>query len=87
MQLTAGPLSFGAPEPSVDGKTIFAVGEQSRGGTGALRLADKAIRAFSRRYLCGRGTLLAHGKWLSYVSFPEGNLWRCRLDGSREARS
>jgi len=28
--LTAGPLSFYSPQPSVDGKKIFAVGEQQR---------------------------------------------------------
>jgi Tol biopolymer transport system component len=22
------------------------------------------------------------GRWISYVSFPDGNLWRCRADGS-----
>jgi eukaryotic-like serine/threonine-protein kinase len=30
IQLTSGPLSFHAPQPSVDGKKIFVVGEQSR---------------------------------------------------------
>jgi eukaryotic-like serine/threonine-protein kinase len=84
VQLTAGPLSFEAPEPSVDGKKILAVGEQSRG---ELVLYDPQSKQFVP-YLGGISAGEVHfspdGKWLSYVSFPEGALWRCRLDGSEK---
>src|ERR1700730_3747294 len=30
VQLTAGPLSFLSPQPSLDGKKIFVIGEQPR---------------------------------------------------------
>ena len=30
VQLTSGPLTFGAPQPSLDGKKLFAIGAQLR---------------------------------------------------------
>lgn len=84
VQLTSGPLSFYSPQPSGDGKKIFVIGEQRRGElvrydakSGLLVLYLSALSAlevsFSR-----------DGQWVAYVSFPEGELWRCRVDGSEK---
>jgi WD40 repeat protein len=84
MQLTAGPLSFYAPQPSPDGKKLFVIGEQLRAEL--VRYDAKSSQFLP--YLGGisaRGVNFSHdGKWASYVSYPEGDLWRCRVDGSEK---
>jgi Tol biopolymer transport system component len=84
VQLTAGPLSFYSPQPSVDGKKIFVIGEQNRA---------ELVRydAKSGQFVPYLGGLSARdvsfspdGQWAAYVSFPEGELWRCRVDGSEK---
>jgi Tol biopolymer transport system component len=82
IQLTAGPLSFEDPLPSKDGKEMFAIGEfhraeviryDSRGGQFVPYLSGISAEglAFSR-----------DGQWVTYTSFPDGSLWRSKLDGS-----
>lgn len=84
VQLTAGPLSYYSPQPSTDGKRIFVIGEQLR--SELVRYDAKA-----GQFVPYLGGLSAHsvsfsrdGKWLTYVSFPDGDLWRCRVDGSEK---
>jgi hypothetical protein len=81
-QLTVGPLHFAKPVPSVDGKTLFATGLQSRG---ELMRYDRRTQRFSP-YLSGisaQGVSFSKdGAWMTYVTFPQGELWRCRADGS-----
>jgi eukaryotic-like serine/threonine-protein kinase len=82
VQLTAGPLNFYAPQPSLDGTKIYVIGEQPR---------SELVRydAKSGQFLPYLGGISARnvsfsrdGQWVSYVTYPEGNLWRCRVDGS-----
>jgi serine/threonine protein kinase/Tol biopolymer transport system component len=84
VQLTAGPLSFEAPQASADGKKIFAVGSQLRAEL--VRYDSKSTQFLP--YLGGISasdvTFSRDTRWISYVSFPEGNLWRCRSDGSEK---
>lgn len=84
VQLTAGPLNFYAPQTSLDGKKIYAIGEQPRS---ELVRFDARSRQF-QPYLDGISaravTFSRDGQWVAYVSYPEGNLWRCRLDGSEK---
>jgi Tol biopolymer transport system component len=82
IQLTVGPLHFAKPVPSVDGKTLFATGLQSRG---ELMRYDRRTQRFSP-YLSGisaQGVSFSKdGTGMTYVTFPQGELWRCRADGS-----
>jgi DNA-binding winged helix-turn-helix (wHTH) protein/Tol biopolymer transport system component len=82
IQLTAGPLDFRYPSPTKDGKEIFA--------TGASRRLE-VVRYDSHSgefvpYLHGiSAEALAFspdGQWVTYTSYPDGLLWRSRLDGS-----
>ena len=83
VQLTAGPMDFGSPVSSVDGKRLFVIGEQPRGEL--LRFESK-----SGQFVPYVGGISAHGvdvskdgHWVAYVSYPEGVLWRSKLDGSQ----
>ncbi len=81
VQLTNGPLDFLYPVASRDGKRIFAVGSQPR--CELLRYDSKTGFV---PYFDGRSAsdlaFSADGKWVAYVSIPERQLWRSRVDGS-----
>ena len=82
IQLTSGPLDFHLPVASPDGKKIFAIGVQLRG---ELTRYDSASRQF-QPYLSGiwaeQLDFSRDSQWVAYVLYPEGTLWRSRLDGS-----
>lgn len=82
VQLTAGPLNFESPLLSTDSKKIFAIGGSSRAevirydsGSGQFVPYFSGISAeglaFSR-----------DGQWVAYTSYPDGTLWRSKIDGS-----
>lgn len=82
IQLTAGPLNFQDLLLSQDNKQIFAVGGTNRA---------EVVRYDSRRgqfvaYLSGISAeslaFSQDGQWVTYLSFPEGTLWRSKVDGS-----
>jgi eukaryotic-like serine/threonine-protein kinase len=80
--LTSSPLSLSSPLPAKDGKKLFLVGQSYRG---ELTRYDSKSHQFSP-FLGGlSGEFVAFskdGQWVAYVSYPEGTLWRSRLDGS-----
>ena len=82
VRITNGPLSYGAPLPSRDGKQIFVVGSQPRG---ELIRYDSASKQFLP-ILGGMSVtdvMYSHdGKWLVYLSYPDHTLWRSRADGT-----
>src|SRR5579864_7835504 len=84
VRLTSGPLSVDAPSPGVDGKKIFAVGSQPRS---ELVRYDAKSEQFVP-YLGGISAAYVgfsrDGKWVAYVTWPDGNLWRSRIDGSEK---
>jgi WD40 repeat protein len=81
-QLTSSPISLGSHLFSPDGKKLYVLGETARG---ELVRYDAGSHTFLP-YLGGiSGEFAAFsrdGKWVSYVQFPEGTLWRMRVDGS-----
>jgi DNA-binding winged helix-turn-helix (wHTH) protein len=86
IQLIAGPLDFEFPLPSKDGEEIFAIGTSRRA---------EVVRYDSRSgefvpYLSGisaEGLALSRdGQWVSYTAYPEGTLWRSRVDESERTQ-
>jgi len=82
IQLTAGPLSFSSPSPSVDGKWLYAVGTQYRYETIRLDPSSGQITTLTSMPSLESLDYSRDGKWLAYVSHPDGILWRSRVDGS-----
>jgi Tol biopolymer transport system component len=84
VRLTAGPLSLESPQPSLDGKTIFAVGSQLR--SELVRYDAKSSQFVP--YMGGMSVMglsfSQDGQWVSYITWPEGELWRSRIDGSEK---
>ena len=82
VQLTGGQLNSLAPVLSPDGKKLYVIGQQLRG---ELVRYDSRSREWVP-YLSGISADCADfskdGQWVAYVAFPEGTLWRSRIDGS-----
>jgi DNA-binding winged helix-turn-helix (wHTH) protein/Tol biopolymer transport system component len=84
IQLTAGPLDFQLPSPARSGNEIFAIGTSHRA---EFVRYDKHRGEFVP-YLSGISAadlaFSADGQWVAYTSFPDGDLWRSRVDGSEK---
>jgi Tol biopolymer transport system component len=82
-QLTAGPMNTWATLPSKDGKRLFVIGSKPRG---ELVQYDSKAQQFapSLSGISAEGVDFSRdGAWAAYVTFPEGVLWRSRVDGSQ----
>jgi len=83
VRLTSGPIVFGYPVPSPDGKRLYALGTQSRA---ELVRYDVRSNRFVP-YLSGLSASVADtsrdGQWVAYISYPDLSLWRCKLDGTQ----
>jgi Tol biopolymer transport system component/DNA-binding winged helix-turn-helix (wHTH) protein len=84
--LTAGPLDLSQPTLSPDGGRLFVVSLQNRGD---LMRYDPKPSGFVP-YLPGlsahRLSFTKDGQWVAYTTYPEGDLWRSRTDGSDRLR-
>jgi Tol biopolymer transport system component/DNA-binding winged helix-turn-helix (wHTH) protein len=82
VQLTVGPTDSLAPVPSRDGKKLFVVGVMPHG---ELSRYDSASGQFVP-YLSGISAeeldFSRDGRWITYVAYPEGTLWRSKADGT-----
>jgi len=82
VQLTSGVTTYSDPLPSKDGKQLFAVAGSRRG---ELERYDAKTKTFEP-YLGGISAqdvaFSKDGQWVAYATFPEGTLWRTKLDGS-----
>jgi Tol biopolymer transport system component len=80
--LTAGPMSYAMPLPSLDGKKLYAIGRLFRG---ELVRCEAKTHAFLP-YLSGISAwdvdLSRDGQLAAYVPFPGATVWRSKLDGS-----
>ncbi len=84
VQLTSGPLSFDAPQPSGDGKRIFAVGAQFRAELSCYDRKSGGFVPYLGGILGGGVSFSPDRQWVAYFSYPEGLLWRSRVDGSEK---
>ncbi|RPI02459.1 MAG: hypothetical protein EHM71_15315, partial [Zetaproteobacteria bacterium] len=81
-RLTFGPHSFRAPVLSLDGSRIFAFGEEPRAELMRWEVTPGRFVPFLGGASAGMVDASSDGRWLAWVSFPDGILWRSRRDGS-----
>jgi serine/threonine protein kinase len=81
-QLTSGPLSFTSPLPSRDGQWLYLVGVQRRSELSRLDLTSGLATALPAMPSLDSIDYSCDGKWMAYVTQPDGTLWRSRTDGS-----
>ena len=82
IRLTNGPLPYSFPYPSRDGKRIFVVGTKRRGELVRYDMKSHEFVPFLSGISATDPTFSQDGKWVAYVSYPDGNLWRSRSDGT-----
>ena len=83
VQLTTGPMSFFTPLPSKDGKKLFVVGALARGELSRYDARSAEFVPFLSGISADSVSFSKDGQWVAYVSFPEGTLWKSKLDGSQ----
>src|SRR5947199_7116428 len=82
VQLTYGPLNFLGPVPSKDGKRLFAIGSQPHGELARYDAKSGQFVPYLRGISADHVSFSKDGQWVAYFTFPEGNLWRSKIDGS-----
>ncbi len=86
VQLTSGPTNTFGPLPSPDGNQVFVQTTQPRD---QLVRFDAKSREFQPFFPGGQADLQASavdfsrdGRWIAYVNYLDGTLWRSRPDGT-----
>lgn len=83
VQLTTGPLALFSPLPGKDGKKLFVVGRRPRGELVRYEAQSDRFVPFLSGISAEHVSFSKDGEWVAYVTFPEGTLWRSKIDGSQ----
>ncbi len=81
-RLTAGPLDFQHPLPGKDGRQIFAIGTARRCEVVRYDAHTGEFVAYLPGISADGLAFSPDGQWVTYNSYPEGTLWRSKVDGS-----
>jgi Tol biopolymer transport system component/DNA-binding winged helix-turn-helix (wHTH) protein len=84
--LTTGPIIWGEPRSSRDGKKIFADGRTPRGELSRIDPKTGGLQPFLGGISAEFVSYSSDGKSVAYVSFPEGVLWKADRDGSNRVQ-
>jgi len=84
VQLTSGTTLYGAPLPAKDGKKLYAVAGFRRGELDRYDAKTKTFVPFLGGISADFVSFSKDGQWVAYVTFPDGVLWRSKIDGSEK---
>jgi serine/threonine protein kinase/Tol biopolymer transport system component len=84
VQLTSGATAYFSPVPAKDGKTLFAVAGYRRGELERYDVKAKAFVPYLGGISAQDVSFSRDGQWVAYVSYPDGILWRSKVDGSEK---
>lgn len=82
--LYAGPLQLQQAIASKNGKELYTVGIDRRGEAAIYDPHSSTFVPFLGGLSASDITFSSDGQWIAYVSYPEGSLWRSRVDGSEK---
>lgn len=82
VRLTTGPITWFAPIPGKDGKSIFAAGISYRGELSRFDPQTRELKPFLGGISSYEVSFSKDGQSVAYVSFPERVLWKANRDGS-----
>jgi serine/threonine protein kinase/Tol biopolymer transport system component len=82
IQLTSSPMPLSRPVPSTDGKKVFVVGRTLRGELVRYNSQSGRFDPFLGGISAEFVDFSRDGQWVAYVTFPDGVLWRSKVDGS-----
>lgn len=79
-------MSFWNPVPSPNARQVFAVGGQIRGELVRFDVRSHQLQPFLSGISAEQLDFSRDGEWVTYTTFPEGILWKSRLDGSERTQ-
>jgi len=82
VQLTSGAAEFIRPTIAPDGETIFAISWQLRGELQRYDTRSGQFAPYLSPLSAEQLDFSRDGEWITYVTYPEADLWRSRADGS-----
>ncbi|HET9179414.1 MAG TPA: hypothetical protein VFQ24_13740, partial [Terriglobia bacterium] len=83
VELTSGTVSYDYPLPGKDGKKLYAVAGLGRGELQRFDVRSHQFVPFLSGISACCTSFSRDHQWVTYVSYPEGNLWRAKADGSQ----
>jgi Tol biopolymer transport system component/DNA-binding winged helix-turn-helix (wHTH) protein len=81
MRVTAGQIDSRTPVLSVDGKKLFVTGVLPRGELSIFDPKSQQFVPFLSGISVKDVSFSADRKWIAYIAYPQGTLWRSRFDG------
>ena len=82
VQLTSSPLLLSSPLPDKNGKKLLMVGQTDRGELTRYDLKSGQFTPFLGGTSVEYVNVSQDGQWAAFVTYPQGNLWRSRMDGT-----
>jgi serine/threonine protein kinase/Tol biopolymer transport system component len=86
IQLTSSPMPLASPLPSKDGKKLFVVGRTLHGTLSRYERNLHQFLPFFSNFSAECTAFSPDGQWIAFVTYPEGVLWRSRVDGTERLR-
>ena len=83
VRLTQGPLSYGVPVWSRDGRKIFTEGSRQSGELVRCKLGSGECATYLGGIDAEGVSFSRDGQWVAWVT-PDGGLWRSRADGTEK---
>jgi Tol biopolymer transport system component/predicted Ser/Thr protein kinase len=84
IRLTTGPTDTWGATLGKDGRKLFVLaGAQRRGELVHYDARGGLFVPYLGGISAEKVRFSRDGQWLAYVTFPEGTLWRCRVDGTQ----
>ena len=80
--LTSGPMSFGNASPVRDSRNLWALGVQPAGEVVKFDRSKKKFVPVVAGVSATDLDFSSDGKWVTFVTIPEGTLWRSRANGN-----
>jgi eukaryotic-like serine/threonine-protein kinase len=82
IQLTFSPMTLSSPLPSKDGKRLFVIGRTYRGQLVRYDARQSQFVPFLGGISAEFVDFSKDGKWVTYTSYPDGAVWRSRIEGT-----
>ena len=83
VQLTSGPIAWGNPISSKDGRKIFVTGSTLHGELVRFDAKTGQFQTYLSGLSADNVSFSKDGQSVAFTSYPEGILWRAQPDGSK----
>src|SRR5262249_1897867 len=84
LPITTGPLGYASPAPALSGNRLFVIGEQQKAELDRFDAKSGQFVPFLNGIPAGEIDFSRDGQWVTYITYPDGMLWRSRRDGSEK---